>query len=586
MFSKQIFLAKSLKKNILQYSKFFATTQKNNSIVGSLQNYQYQYFKPLVIPEGEKVSIIDSNGKQNMYSGPKRLFLWNSQYKFLEKFNANDDSYLKITNKDGTIEYKHGPVELFEDPIKNDNILTIQGLELKVGDSILVQNENGTFKNINGPAIYRKVSHSERYWILNNYMATKKEYILATKLDGSKEIFKGPCELKSDPFKYKSISINPAFVLNDNEHLLIITNEEKSKVLSGPLIYAPENPEEKILKLESKTASDQEYLVVNYNDGKTKIIKGPCNVINNPIEIQSIGKKRAYHLNDHEIMVVYKNNKREIIKGPMFYIPESDEEKIHEFSWHGSKEPGSTQKVPFALNFTKMLVIPRQMYYNVDSVRTKDDALITAKVMIFYENESIEKMLEKTNDPIANFINAVTADIVSFASNKTFEEFKENVNHLNELEKYQNLLEGAQSIGFKISKIVFRGYIANDTLQKMHDNSINERTKLVLEAETAKQEQKLESYKLEAELQRKEKLREDKRKQVVTDIELEDRMHEANLRRQREVRQLKGEMDDNDYKVLANHGVDVNRYLIAPLEKADKVISIGNNTPVINKIQS
>lgn len=56
------------------------------------------------------------------------------------------------------------------------------------------------------------------------------------------------------------------------------------------------------------------------------------------------------------------------------------------------------------------------MYYNVNDVRTKDDALITVKLMLFFELRDIERMLDRTHDPIADFINAVTADIVAFAA--------------------------------------------------------------------------------------------------------------------------------------------------------------------------
>jgi len=36
---------------------------------------------------------------------------------------------------------------------------------------------------------------------------------------------------------------------------------------------------------------------------------------------------------------------------------------------------------------------PDQLYYNVDQVRTFDDALIRIKLMIFYELKDIEKMV-------------------------------------------------------------------------------------------------------------------------------------------------------------------------------------------------
>ena len=52
------------------------------------------------------------------------------------------------------------------------------------------------------------------------------------------------------------------------------------------------------------------------------------------------------------------------------------------------------------------------MYFDVESVRTKDNALITVKLMIFYQLSHVETMLDNTNDPMADFINAVSADVI------------------------------------------------------------------------------------------------------------------------------------------------------------------------------
>ena len=40
----------------------------------------------------------------------------------------------------------------------------------------------------------------------------------------------------------------------------------------------------------------------------------------------------------------------------------------------------------------------------VPQVRTKDDALITVKLMVFFELTAIETMLNQTTDPIGDFI--------------------------------------------------------------------------------------------------------------------------------------------------------------------------------------
>lgn len=52
-------------------------------------------------------------------------------------------------------------------------------------------------------------------------------------------------------------------------------------------------------------------------------------------------------------------------------------------------------------------------------VRTTDDALLNVKVMIFYEIVSVERMLDTTHDPIADFINGIACDLMNFGSKNT-----------------------------------------------------------------------------------------------------------------------------------------------------------------------
>ena len=61
------------------------------------------------------------------------------------------------------------------------------------------------------------------------------------------------------------------------------------------------------------------------------------------------------------------------------------------------------------------------MYITVSDVRSNDDALIHVKLMLFYELVDIEKMLDSSNDPIGDFLNSVSSDVISFVSNLTFE---------------------------------------------------------------------------------------------------------------------------------------------------------------------
>merc|ERR1719473_1829566 len=67
---------------------------------------------------------------------------------------------------------------------------------------------------------------------------------------------------------------------------------------------------------------------------------------------------------------------------------------------------------------------------------------------------------------------------------------------------YQNLTARASRLGMEVQKVVFRGYIAPQRLQKMHDDAIERRTRLVLERESEVQEQKLQDDRLAKEEER------------------------------------------------------------------------------------
>ena len=79
-------------------------------------------------------------------------------------------------------------------------------------------------------------------------------------------------------------------------------------------------------------------------------------------------------------------------------------EWIHDFTWHGEDGASKTHIIPGAKKFQKLRLIPDQFYYNITDVRTSDDALITVKLMIFFELVNVETMLNNTHDPIADFV--------------------------------------------------------------------------------------------------------------------------------------------------------------------------------------
>jgi len=365
------------------------------------------------------------------------------------------------------------------------------------------------------------------------------------------------------------------------------------RVIDGPA--RPFLFRERIQWLRRYSATSGEYLVVRYKDGRSEHLNGPVEIWEDPVGHEAVDVRKCLHVNANEVIVVYRRNggrvERRVVKGPALFMP-SAEEWLHQFSWHGTNPRGGHRKVAHALQFEKLWTIPDQTYFDVESVRTADDALLTVKLMLFFELVDIERMLDQTHDPIADFINAVSADVIDLVAGLSFEAFKDRTEALNDLETYGQLTARAERIGYRINKVVYRGYHANDKLQTMHDGAIESRTRLQLEAETERQAQELEDMKLEREASRSEQRRA---------MELADLEHRNDLRRREHAEQLREKKLDVDADIDARRRrdeltlekqraqnaeravfleqvrgmeVDLTRYLVAQYQNPDQLIRV------------
>lgn len=279
------------------------------------------------------------------------------------------------------------------------------------------------------------------------------------------------------------------------------------------------------------------------------------------------------------------------MRGPDLYVPEANE-WLHQFVWHGSDPKDPRRKVYGALRFNKLRVIPDQMYFDVQDVRTADDALLVIKLMIFFELVDIERMLDQTHDPVADFINAVTADVIDFVVALPFEQFKEQTEKLNDLATYPQLVQRGERIGYKINKVVYRGYHASETLQSMHDRAIEARTKLRLEAETEEQAQELADLKLEREAARARQRQdmeeaEQRHRNQMEALEHEEllRQREAEQQQDAKGRRLINQIEEEHQKTVNQEqtaflqsmqtmNIDLTRYLVAQYQNPDRLIRI------------
>mmetsp|Transcript_36766 Transcript_36766/g.84652 ORF Transcript_36766/g.84652 Transcript_36766/m.84652 type:complete len:497 (-) Transcript_36766:33-1523(-) len=361
----------------------------------------------------------------------------------------------------------------------------------------------------------------------------------------------------------------------------------------------------KVEPMRPHTAGPTQYIAVSWRTGEIEILRGPISVWEDPVRHASVSVHSALEVASNEAIVVYKDTtvsgsklgvQRSVVRGPTLYVPSGHAEWLHRFSWHGTDERSLKEavqrKLPGLLRFEKLRLAPDQVYFDIPDVRTKDDALIVVKVMVFLTIKDVEKMLDNTQDPVSEFLNALNADIVEFVGGRTFEEFKSQLEQLNSLASYIYLSGRAAKVGYEVTKVVLRGYSTSQKLQLMHDDAIHKRTELALQRETQTQEQDLKDYKLDRDSARFERQADYKLKrarerqtmehdkavhqQLIQDVEAkatlerERRRHELEMARAEELQQQRLSHQKQEKAAEADHygrlralGVDLSSYLMA-----------------------
>ncbi|CAF0782822.1 unnamed protein product [Brachionus calyciflorus] len=384
-------------------------------------------------------------------------------------------------------------------------------------------------------------------------------------------------------------------VIEEGEKALLYHYNGKVSLKQGPkrlwLVAS------KLKRLEKFTAHHNEYLAIELLDGYIEHKIGPCSEVFNPLVHLKIRVEKCYCLDTNQAIVTYtktgKENKSEvnIIKGPGIFMIQPNE-WVHKFSWHGEEE---NSKVKFVANKNKFEVLncaPDQLYYNVDEVRTSDDALIRIKLMIFYELKDIAKMLNETKDPIADILNCSKADVIAFTARKTYLNFLETCHLLNELTEFPKLVDRSEKIGYEITKVVFRGYFASPKLQALHDSSIKTRTDLKLKFESEIQQQKQLDQNLkndisrltteqELEFQKLLNHLEMNRLKVIDEnrINLEEKKSKIEMDTKLKLKDLENLAKKNEQKLehlekLNQFNIDLTDYLVTSLSSADKHVKI------------
>jgi hypothetical protein len=377
------------------------------------------------------------------------------------------------------------------------------------------------------------------------------------------------------------------YTIPEGQKVLVTDKHGKGSIVDGPRRIFKLG--KRILPLQHFIAYPGEFLIVKHRDGSQYHFPGPKESWLDPRVHEQMEKAETLQIAGREAVVVYakdENNQiaRRIVTGPALFVPKPGE-WLHTFKWHGAKQDGY-KKVTGGLEFQKLWLMPDQMYHDVEDVCTSDDVSITIKLMLFFELMDVEKMLQGSHDPIGDFINATTSDVIDLVSRYTFDQFKTQSGKLNDLQSYPQLLNRAQDVGYSIHKIVYRGYTTAASLQNLHKQSSEARTRLKLERETEEQAQKLADFKQECESQRAVHKREQEREQEVHEMEKQKLRHqqEMELYQQRcgiecKEKQRLQEQQLQLLKQLKDMSVDLTAYLTQ--DRADQIIELrgGSTAP-------
>ncbi|CAF0900575.1 unnamed protein product [Brachionus calyciflorus] len=294
--------------------------------------------------------------------------------------------------------------------------------------------------------------------------------------------------------------------IRQGQKAIIVNRDGKITRLDGPKITFIILS--KLEKLKPYVANENEYLIIKYIDGHVEHRKGPECIWHNRFEHDNIQVKDSFKLDDSQILVVYDRDQntnevnRRLVYGPCIFMPKSSE-WIHQFSWHAEDPKQQGHLTPNSHKFEILNIKPDFFHYHVKEVRTLDDSLITVKLMVIYEIINVDLMLEKTQDPISDFINAICADVISMVSKMTLNEYiNQSSSSLNDFKMYVQLRQRSERNGVRVKSIIYNGYTSSETLQEMQDSSIEQRTRMRINAEIDNQKNELANLRLNSEQKR------------------------------------------------------------------------------------
>lgn len=190
------------------------------------------------IKDGEAAAIWNRNGVHEQIIGPKRVFLFSSTIRFLDRYRAESHEYLRVAYLDGRVEHIHGPASIYMNVAYHSSISVHSGIQLKTCKECILVQSNPVVKD-------------DSTYSMEGY----------TTIEGSHDSSMDEIgELKNADVK--EISNTTKGQMNDGD----------MRIIYGPFLYIPK-PTEQIHSFLWPTLDKKQFHILSTSDQSWKNIK-------------------------------------------------------------------------------------------------------------------------------------------------------------------------------------------------------------------------------------------------------------------------------------------------------------------------
>eukprot|EP00282_Hemiselmis_andersenii_P020830 CAMPEP_0172022890 /NCGR_PEP_ID=MMETSP1041-20130122/14504_1 /TAXON_ID=464988 /ORGANISM="Hemiselmis andersenii, Strain CCMP439" /LENGTH=121 /DNA_ID=CAMNT_0012678347 /DNA_START=107 /DNA_END=468 /DNA_ORIENTATION=+ len=116
-------------------------SKRSKRVFRGSEYYKSVWLGKRTVKDGECASIWGLDGRAREVMGPRFVMVTMSQVRFLDRFCADHQQYLKVQHRDGAVEHLRGPLSLFSNPVKHQSVAVCQAEILDATDVLLVSTD-------------------------------------------------------------------------------------------------------------------------------------------------------------------------------------------------------------------------------------------------------------------------------------------------------------------------------------------------------------------------------------------------------------------------------------------------------------